>query len=115
MFSERFPDVSLADIKTEHSVASTSDPESKPKVDELTYATALWNQLLAVEVVSDQDLTDLANARAETIRNAFLADGQFAEHRIVIGAPKEVEEAAVEGVEAENREWVKLELGIATD
>ena len=109
MFSERFPDVSLADMKAEHTVAPASDPEGKPEVDQLAYATALWNQLLAVEVVSDQNLTDLANARAETIRSAFLESGQFAEKRIVIGAPKEAE------AESENGEWVKLELGIASD
>ena len=59
------------------------DPEGKPVLDDLAYATDLWNRLLASEVISDQDLTDLASARAAVIRAAFLADGQFDEKRVI--------------------------------
>jgi hypothetical protein len=45
--------------------------------------------------------------RAEVIRTAFLASGQFDENRVVIAEPQQVE--------SEDGEWVKLELAVASD
>jgi hypothetical protein len=67
----------------------------------------LWRRLLAAEVISDQDLAGLANARAEAIRTAFLASGQIDANRIAIAEPTEVE--------SEDGEWVMLELAVASD
>jgi len=33
-------------------------------LDDLAYAADLWNQLLASEIINEQDLADLANARS---------------------------------------------------
>ena len=67
----------------------------------------MWNRLLASEIISDQDLADLATARAEVIRTGFLASGLIDAARIVIAEPKQVE--------SEDGEWVKLELAVAAD
>ena len=107
MFTERFPDVSLENMKKEHTHPPVESPEATPVLDDLAYATDLWNRLLASEVISDQDLADLANKRAEVIRTAFLAGGQFDESRVTITAPTEVE--------SEDDEWVRLELAVASD
>ena len=107
MFAERFADIPPESIKPAYTAPPADDPEGKPVVDELAYATDLWNRLLESEVISDQDLSDLATARAAVIRTAFLASGQFDESRVVIAEPQEVE--------SEDGEWVKLELKVASD
>lgn len=107
MFTERFPEVPLEGLKTGHTVSPADNPDGKPVLDELAYATELWSRLLAAEVISDQDLTELANARAEVIRTAFLTSGQIDANRIAISEPTEVE--------SEDGEWVMLELAVASD
>jgi hypothetical protein len=107
LFSERFPDISPQSLKAAHTAPPADDPEGKPVLDELAYATDLWKRLLAAETVTDQDLTDLALARAEAIRFAFLATGQIDASRIVITEPSEVE--------SDDGEWVMLELGVASE
>jgi uncharacterized protein involved in outer membrane biogenesis len=107
LFIERFQTVNLQELKAKHSGPGADDPEGNPVLDELAYATDMWHQLLESEVVSDEDLTGLANARAEVISAAFLANGQFDPSRVVISEPKEVE--------SEDGEWVTLELSVASD
>ena len=107
LFTERSPDVPLEGIKAEHTNPPAGDPEGKSVLDDLAYATELWERLLASEVITDQDLTELAQARATAISTAFLASGEFDESRVVIAEPKEVE--------SEDGEWVKLELGVVSD
>jgi len=107
LFSERFPETPLDTLKTEFTAPPADDPEGKPVLDELAYATVLWNRLLDSEVIGEQDLADLANARAQVISSAFLADGQFDESRVFIAAFVEVE--------SEDGQWVRLELAVASD
>ena len=107
LFAERNPGIPLEGIKAEHTNPPAGDPEGKPVLDDLAYATDLWERLLASEVITDQDLTELAQARAIAISSAFLASGEFDESRVVIAEPKEVE--------SEDDEWVRLELGVASD
>lgn len=70
--------------------------------EDLAYASDLKDRFLASESISEQDLVLLAQERAEAIRAAFLASGQFAENRVVIAESKEVE--------SKDGEWVTLEL-----
>jgi hypothetical protein len=107
LFSERNSDIPLESVKTKHMHPPVDDPEAKPVLDDLAYATDLWERLLSSEVISNQDLTALAQARATAISTAFLASGEFNENRVVIAEPKEVE--------SEDGEWVKLELGVVAD
>ena len=107
LFTERFPDIPPESLKLTHTAPPADDPEGKPVLDELAYATDMWNRLLESEVISDQDLAALATARAEVIKAAFLASGQFDESRVVIAESQEVE--------SEDGEWVKLELAVASD
>lgn len=105
IFSERFPDESADSLKALHMAPPADDPEGKPVLDDLAYAVALRDRLLASEEISAADLDALANARAEAVRSAFLASGEFDESRIVIVAPSKVE--------SEDGEWVPMELGVA--
>ncbi len=107
LFTERNPEIPLEGIKAEHTNLPAGDPEGKPVLDDLAYATDLWERLLISEVISDKELTDLAQARAAAISMAFLASGEFDESRVVIAEPKEVE--------SEDGEWVRLELAVASD
>lgn len=107
LFSQRFPGMPLEDLKTSHTVPPADDPEGKPVFDALAYSADLRDRLLAAETISQQDLEDLANQRADAIRDAFLAGGEFDEKRIVIGAPL--------ATPSEDGEWVVTELAVATD
>ena len=107
MFVERSPTASLDDIKSQHMAPPADEPEGEAVLDELAYANQLWDRLLEIEVVSEQDLTELANSRAEIISQAFLANGDVDQGRVVIAEPTEVE--------SEDGEWVTLELSVVSD
>jgi len=105
MFGERFPEVNREDIRASHVAPPADDPDARPVLDELAYATDLWNRLLEAETVSGEELAELANARARVIRDAFLADGAVTADRVLI--------SEVQTVESADGEWVVLELAVA--
>jgi len=107
LFMDQFPDQSLDSVKALHTKQANDDPDAEPVFDQLAYAGDLRDRLLEAEPVTRQDLLALATDRAEMIRNAFLASGQFAEDRVMIIEPEEVE--------SEDGEWVITELGVAAD
>jgi hypothetical protein len=107
LFVERHPDTPLDAVKAEHLAPPADDPEGDPVLDELAYSADLRARLLASETVGQQDLENLANARAETIRNAFLANGEFDEGRVIIAAPS--------ASETGDAEWVVMELGVVAE
>ena len=107
LFSERFPDIPLETLKAPHMKAPPDDPEAKPVLDDLAYSAELRDRLLASEPISEQDLAELATARAQAISQAFLASGQFSEERIVIADSVELE--------SEDGEWVVMELAVAAE
>jgi len=104
---ERFPEQSLPDLKTVHTRPPVDNPEGKPVLDQLAYATDLRDRLLASEVITAQDFEQLAKDRAEAIRSAFLADENFDADRVVI--------AGTTKTESDDGEWVVTELGVAAD
>jgi hypothetical protein len=99
LFEERFPDIPLKSVKDRHLTDSG--------LDQLAYAGDMWNQLLASESITQADLEALATARADAIRTAFLAGGEFSADRISLAAPAQAESG--------DGEWVTTELGVATD
>ena len=107
LFVERFPDTSLKSLKAENMTAPADNPEAKPELDLLAYSANLRDRLLEAEEITTQELEDLGKARAETIRSAFLASGEFNEDRITLASPAISESA--------DGEWVSTELGVATD
>jgi hypothetical protein len=107
LFVERFQDTSLDAVKADHMAPPADNPEGKPVLDQTAYAADLRDRLLASETVGQQDLEALANMRAEAIRDAFLADGEFDAARIVIAAPS--------AAEPEESEWVVIELGVVAE
>jgi len=107
LFSERFPDIPLDSLRAAHMNPPPDNPEANPVLDDLAYSADLRDRLLASEPVSEQDLAGLATARAEAVRQAFLASGQFSENRIVIVDSVEVE--------SEDGEWIVMELAVAAE
>ena len=107
MFRERFPESDPETLKATHTGPPADDPEGKPELDELAYAQDLWERLLASEEITTADLRTLADQRAEAIRSAFLASGEYDETRIALGEATETE--------SEDDEWVIVELGVATN
>jgi hypothetical protein len=107
LFAERFPDTPLESVKAAHMAPPADDPEGEPVLDKLAYTGDLRDRLLAAEPVGQQELENLASARAQAVRDAFMASGEFDETRIVIAAPA--------AVESEDTEWVVMELGVVAD
>lgn len=107
LFAERFPAIPLTWLEDAHTTTPADAPEAEAVMDELAYAADLRDRLLASEPVGQAELKDLANARAEAIREAFLANGEFAAEQITVTAPAETE------TEAEGDDWVVMELGLA--
>jgi hypothetical protein len=107
LFAERFPDTPLESVQALHMSPPADDPEGDPALDQLAYAGDLRDRLLAAEPVGQAELENLASARAQAVRDAFLASGEFDEARIVIAAPA--------AVASEDTEWVVMELGVVAD
>ncbi|MEE4218002.1 MAG: DUF748 domain-containing protein [Xanthomonadales bacterium] len=107
LYAERFPASPLDELKAMHSSPPADEPEGKPVLDELAYAGELRDRLVASEPVGTEELTALANMRAQAIYDAFLASGDLDPGRVQLGEPEEVE--------SEDGEWVVMELGVATD
>jgi hypothetical protein len=105
LFSQRYPGFPLESVKLAHTAAPAEDPEGKPVLDGPSYSGDLRTRLLATEIISEQDLAKLAQARAEAIKTAFLAGSQITEGRVVISGSKETG--------SEDGEWVALELAVA--
>jgi hypothetical protein len=106
LFSERFPDIPPESIAAAYTAPPPDDPEGEPVLDELAYAVDLRDRLLAAEQISEQDLLELATARADAIRSAFISGGEFDESRIQLIEPRTVE--------SDDGEWVLLALGVAS-
>ena len=100
LFKQRFPQTPLDSIRDEHRSEASG-------LDDLAYAADLRDRLLASENITTADLESLASERADAIRTAFLANGEFSESRITLGTPAQVESAG--------DEWVVTELGVATE
>jgi hypothetical protein len=107
LFVERFPDTPLESVKADHLVPPADKPQGEPVLDQTAYAADLRDRLLASEAVGQHELEALGNARAEAIRDAFLAGGEFDESRVVIAAPSAGEPG--------DEEWVVMELGVVAE
>jgi len=107
LFIERNPETAIDSIRAAHVAPPADDPKGEPVLDELAYAGDLRDRLLAAEEIDQQDLEELANARAEAVFSAFRADGGIEESRIVLAEPVESE--------SEDDEWVMMELGVVAD
>jgi len=106
LFRERFPETSLKTVREQHKKPPADNPEAKLELDQLSYAADLRDRLLATVEISEKDLIALAQARGQSLRDAFLADG-FDASRVVMGEPKTVD--------AEDDQWVKFELGVVAN
>jgi hypothetical protein len=84
--------------------APEDDPEGEAVLDALAFAADLRDRLLEIEQVSQADLEELANRRAQSVQEAFLSSGTFDAARISIAPPVLAE--------SEDGEWLTMELGV---
>jgi len=103
LFVKRFPDTPLKTIRNQNKVPPADDPDGRPVLDKLAYAADLRDQLLETVVISETELTALAQTRAQAIKAAFLTD-DFDASRIEMVEPEQVK--------SEDDQWVKFELGV---
>ena len=76
-------------------------------LDQLAYAGDLWDRLLEAENITPEDLAALAQARAQAVYDAFMANGVLDAARVKLGEIAEVE--------SEDGEWIPMELGVAAE
>ena len=107
LFAERFPDVELDAVKALHTLPPPDDPEGKAVLDQLAYAGDLRDRLLDAEDITPEDLAALAQARAQAVYDAFMANGVLDAARVKLGKAAEVE--------SEDGEWIPMELGVAAE
>ena len=107
LFAERFPDVELDAVKALHTLPPPDDPEGKAVLDQLAYAGDLRDRLLDAENITPEDLAALAQARAQAVYDAFMANGVLDAARVKLGEVAEVE--------SEDGEWIPMELGVAAE
>lgn len=105
LFKEQFPDTPLKTLQAAHKAPPADDPEGKVQLDKLAYSADLRDRLLAAQPIGEPELKQLAKARAEAIKVAFLSSGNIDQARITLVEPGEVRSG--------DGEWVTLELGVA--
>ncbi len=105
MFVQRFPDEPLDSLQSSFLQPPTEDSRNaRPVLDEQAYVNGLRDRLLAVEPVSDADLAQLAEQRADAIATQLLVEGSIATDRI--------QRVDLKSVEATDREWVPVKLDV---
>lgn len=92
-------------MQAAHKAPPADDPEGKVQLDKLAYSADLRDRLLAAQPIGEPELKQLAKARAEAIKVAFLSSGNIDQARITLVEPGEVRSG--------DGEWVTLELGVA--
>ena len=105
LFKQTFPDIKLRSVRKANKFAPADDPEGKAVFDESAYISDLSSRLLASIRISDQQLLSLAQLRAQTLKNAFIADAKLAEARVRVIDPEQSDSGEAE--------WVIMELKIS--
>ncbi len=98
----RLPDLNLREFRKEFTIED-DDPDT-PEFDTLSYLTALRDQLIAVEPVSEAELQALGEARAAAVAEYLGANADLAAERVGIEAAEPVEPGT------ENRVAISLQL-----
>ena len=98
------PNTDLERLRSTHTSAPPNKPDSEPAFNEKAYNRALRAQLIAAEEIDPQALEELAEARAQAIRAALVADGGLDNNRVVTDSPREITEG--------NKKRIKLKLDL---
>ncbi|RUO66343.1 protein of unknown function [Pseudidiomarina planktonica] len=109
MFINHYSETSLTALK-EYFTEEPEDSADEPSFDALAYRNQLAKQIIAAQSVSQAELQDIGNARAEAVRNALVnADDEtsIATDRVRIQEPKQVDSV--------NGERVAMEVGVSAD
>ena len=85
LVAQRLPDTDLRLVRDSHQrPVDPAKADGRQTLDELAYLAQLRELLIAAQVVTAQDLEELAAARARVIQTALTADGQLAAERITL-------------------------------
>ncbi|WP_224797175.1 DUF748 domain-containing protein [Idiomarina abyssalis] len=90
MFTSHYPEAELATVKA-HFTDQQSESTDEPAFDALAYRNHLAEKVIEAQPITDSELKSLANARAETVREALVnadADTAIAAERVRILEPK---------------------------
>ncbi|MGM7319578.1 DUF748 domain-containing protein [Idiomarina sp. ST10R2A5] len=109
MFTSHYPEAELATLKARFT-EQQSESTDEPAFDALAYRNHLAEKVIEAQPITDSELKSLANARAETVREALVnadADTAIAAERVSILEPKEVDSS--------DAERVAMEVGVSAD
>ncbi len=91
----------ISSLKAENSKVAEGAAENSTKVlDQVNYAAALLESLIALQAVSDDELRELARLRADSIRTHFVDVGGLDANRIFVLEAAEDKAATAQGVSA---------------
>jgi len=103
MFTSHYPEAELATVKA-HFTDQQSESTDEPAFDALAYRNHLAEKVIEAQPITDSELKSLANARAETVREALVnadADTAIAADRVRILEPKKADSPEGERVAME--------------
>jgi hypothetical protein len=84
----------------------TGEPLISRQLDVQTHVADLRNRLVAVEPISEVQLSGLAQAGRDAVRQYLLTDGQLPDTQLA--------DAAAQGVEPDDDGWLMMEFGLET-
>jgi hypothetical protein len=82
------PAATLAEVRAAH---TSQDDDGKEQFDALAYTQALRSRLIDAQTLGETELTSLAAARAENVRQAIIDSNAQLDPRITIDAPAEAD------------------------
>lgn len=108
IFSSHYPDTELEALK-DRFTEKQSEASNEEKFDALAYRNHLAEKVIAAQSVTDDDLRAIANARAESVRDALVnhSDSGISADRVRIVEPEEINSI--------DDERIAMEIGITTD
>ncbi|MGM0630072.1 MAG: DUF748 domain-containing protein [Pseudomonadota bacterium] len=107
MFASHYPETELETVKVRFT-EQQSESNDEPEFDALAYRNHLAEKVIEAQPITDSELKAVANARAETVRNALVNTGTaLAADRVRILKPKEV--GSPDG------ERVAMEVGVSAE
>jgi uncharacterized protein involved in outer membrane biogenesis len=104
---EMLPVVDFTALKAEHQRPKDADkPDGRQVLDEPAYTAALQELLIEAEDITEEDLDDLATARANAVRDEVTADSRVDANRVTVTAML-VTEIGADG-------WVPMQLELSS-
>ena len=104
LYNRKFPGSDLAAKREEFTTQPTPESDDEVRFDEGAYLAALRNEIITAETLLPEDLTALANSRANSVLNALTVTGGLSDDRAMLT------EAVT--VDVNDRGWIPLKLEV---